>query len=102
MDKLCTSKKQSYKHNEQINKQNIDNSECIGVTFVKIYPEKTSQWKKYKIWFWLIIYVFFDIFQYFWQMTVFCLVFILLVVIKHWIKDLLIYLNKMIKQLCLF
>jgi hypothetical protein len=46
MDKLCTSKNQSYKHNEQINKQNIDNSECIGVTFVKIYPEKTSQWKK--------------------------------------------------------
>jgi hypothetical protein len=27
--------------------QNIDNSECFGVKFVKIYPEK--------IWFWLII-----------------------------------------------
>ena len=43
MDKVCTSKNQSYKHNEQINKQNIDNSECFGVTFVKIYPEMTSQ-----------------------------------------------------------
>jgi hypothetical protein len=51
MEKLCTSKNQSYKYNEQINKQNIDNSECFGVTFVKIYPE-------IKIWFWLIIYVF--------------------------------------------
>ena len=30
-------------HNEQIKKQNIDNSECFGVTFVKIYPEMTSQ-----------------------------------------------------------
>jgi hypothetical protein len=25
-----------------INNQNIDNSECLGVTFVKIYPEMTS------------------------------------------------------------
>jgi hypothetical protein len=25
-----------YKHNEQINNQNIDNSECFGVKFVKI------------------------------------------------------------------
>ena len=32
-----------YKHNEQINNQNIDNSECFGVKFVKIYPETTSQ-----------------------------------------------------------
>ena len=32
-----------YKHNEQINNQNIDNSECFGVKFVKIYPEMTSQ-----------------------------------------------------------
>jgi hypothetical protein len=32
-----------YKHNEQINKQNIDNSECFGVKFVKIHPEMTSQ-----------------------------------------------------------
>jgi hypothetical protein len=31
------------KHNEQINKQNIDNFECVGVKFVKIYPEMTSQ-----------------------------------------------------------
>jgi hypothetical protein len=27
----------------QINSQNIDNSECFGVKFVKIYPEMTSQ-----------------------------------------------------------
>ena len=35
-----------YKHTEQINNQNyenIDNSECFGVKFVKIYPEMTSQ-----------------------------------------------------------
>ena len=47
-----------YKHTEQINNQNyenIDNSECFGVKFVKIYPEMTSQLKKIKIWFWLII-----------------------------------------------
>jgi hypothetical protein len=25
------------------NNQNIDNSECFGVKFVKIYPEMTSQ-----------------------------------------------------------
>ena len=35
----CTNKNHSIKHNEQINKQNIDNSECFGVKFVKIYPE---------------------------------------------------------------
>jgi hypothetical protein len=40
---VCTNKNRSYKHNEQINKQNIDNSECFGVKFVKIYPEITSQ-----------------------------------------------------------
>jgi hypothetical protein len=34
MRKLCTNKNRSYKHNEQINKQNIDNSECFGVKFV--------------------------------------------------------------------
>ena len=39
MEKLCTNKNR----NEQINKQNIDNSECFGVKFVKIYPEMTSQ-----------------------------------------------------------
>jgi hypothetical protein len=36
MEKLCTKKTRSYKHNEQINNQN-------SVTFVKIYPEMTSQ-----------------------------------------------------------
>jgi hypothetical protein len=39
MFKLCTNKNHSYKHNEQINSQTIDNSECFGVKFVKIYPE---------------------------------------------------------------
>jgi hypothetical protein len=43
MGKLCTNKNRSYKHNEQINKQNIDNSECFGIKFVKIYPEMTSR-----------------------------------------------------------
>ena len=40
MEKLCTNKNHSYKHNEQINKQNIDNSKCFGVQFVKIYPSE--------------------------------------------------------------
>ena len=31
MFKLCTNKNHSYEHNEQINSQNIDNSECFGV-----------------------------------------------------------------------
>jgi hypothetical protein len=35
MFKLCTNKNHSYKHNEQINSQNIENSQCIGVQFVK-------------------------------------------------------------------
>jgi hypothetical protein len=39
----CTNKNHSYKYNEQINNQNIDNSKCFGVKFVKIYPEMTSQ-----------------------------------------------------------
>ena len=47
MFKLCTNKNHSYKHNEQINKQNIHNSEwfisIFGVKYVKIYPEMTSQ-----------------------------------------------------------
>ena len=43
MEKFCTNKNNSYKHNEQINKQNIDNSECCGVKYIKIYPEMTSQ-----------------------------------------------------------
>ena len=55
MFKLCTNKNHSYKHNEQINSQNIENSECIGVQFVKFYPEMNSQYFFEKIWFWLII-----------------------------------------------
>jgi len=31
------------KHNEQINNQNINNSECFGEKNVKIYREMTSQ-----------------------------------------------------------
>jgi hypothetical protein len=55
MFKLYTNKNHSYKHNEQINSQNIDNSECLGVKFVKIYPEMISRLFFEKIWFWLII-----------------------------------------------
>jgi hypothetical protein len=43
MEKLCTNENHSYKHNKQIKKQNIDNSECFGVKYVKIIPEMTSQ-----------------------------------------------------------
>ena len=43
MEKLSTNKNHSYKQNECISKQNIDNSEYFGVKFVKIYPEMTSQ-----------------------------------------------------------
>jgi hypothetical protein len=39
MEKLCTNKNRSYKHNEQINKQNIDNAECFGIKFVLFYSE---------------------------------------------------------------
>jgi hypothetical protein len=37
------------------NSQTIENSECFGVIFFKIYPEMTSQYFFEKIWFWLII-----------------------------------------------
>ena len=43
MLKLCINKNHSYKHNEQINNQNINNSECFGVKFVKIYPEMPNR-----------------------------------------------------------
>ena len=43
MFKLCTNKNNPYKHNEQINNQNIDNSECVGVKNFKINPEMTSR-----------------------------------------------------------
>jgi hypothetical protein len=51
MEKLCTNKNHSYKHNEQINKQNIDNSKCFGVKYVKIYPEI---YRKIKVNFYLL------------------------------------------------
>jgi hypothetical protein len=31
MEKLCTNKNHSYKHNEQINKQNIDNYRNVSI-----------------------------------------------------------------------
>ena len=68
MEKLCTNKNHSYKHNEQINKQNIDNSECFGVKFVKIYPEMTSQYFFEKYGFGWLYRDFFYISEYFWQM----------------------------------
>ena len=40
MGKVCTNKNHSYKHNEHINKQNIDNFEYFGVKFDQ---EMTSQ-----------------------------------------------------------
>jgi hypothetical protein len=43
MEKLCTNKKCSYKHNEQINKQNIDNSEYFGVVQIKITHNNMSK-----------------------------------------------------------
>jgi len=43
MEKLCTNKNRSYKQNEQINKQNIDNAKYFGIKFVLFYPEITSQ-----------------------------------------------------------
>jgi hypothetical protein len=55
MFKLCTNKNHSYKHNEQISKQNIDNSERCGAKCIKIYLEMTSQYFIEKIGFWLII-----------------------------------------------
>ena len=70
MFKLCTNKNHSYKHNEQINSQNIDNSECFGVKFVKIYPEMTSQYFFEKIVLVDYIGIFFYMWQYFWPHTV--------------------------------
>jgi hypothetical protein len=48
MEKWCTNKNHSYKHNEQINKQNIDNSECVGVCrkFNKKYKGKKYYCRK--------------------------------------------------------
>jgi hypothetical protein len=43
MEKLWTNKNHLYNDDEQISKQNIDNSVGFGVKYVKIYPEMTSQ-----------------------------------------------------------
>ena len=43
MFKLCTNENYSHNHNEQINNQNINNSEYFSEKFVKIYPEMTTQ-----------------------------------------------------------
>jgi hypothetical protein len=48
MEKWCTNKNYSYKHNEQINKQNIDNSECFGELQEKEELRETC-WKENKI-----------------------------------------------------
>ena len=61
MFKLCTNKNHSYKHNEQINRQNIDNSEYFGVKLVK-------NRKKYG--FGRLYRDFFYTWQYFWPHTV--------------------------------
>jgi hypothetical protein len=37
MEKLCTNKNDSYKYNEQINKQDIYNYEYLGVIIFNIY-----------------------------------------------------------------
>ena len=42
MENYVINKNHSYKHNEQINNQNMDNSKGFFVKFVKIYPEITS------------------------------------------------------------
>ena len=65
MENLCTNKKHSYKHNEQINKQNIDNSECLK--FIQKWLDYNFL-KKYG--FGWLYRDFFDISEYFWQMTV--------------------------------
>ena len=70
MFKLCTNQNHSYKHDEQINKQNIDNSECFAVKFVKIYPEMTSQIFRKKYGFGRLYRDFFYTWQYFWPHTV--------------------------------
>ena len=45
MEKLCTNKNHSYKHNEQIKKQNIDNSECFGVRILSRNEFTIIFWK---------------------------------------------------------
>jgi hypothetical protein len=68
MEKVCTNKNHSYKHNEQINKQNINNSECFGVKYVKIFPEMTSQY----FFFLNIVLVTVDVMYYFYQFATTC------------------------------
>jgi hypothetical protein len=43
--RLWTNENHSYKHNEQINNPNIDNSECFGVKSVNIY----HSWSPFKL-----------------------------------------------------
>jgi hypothetical protein len=71
MEKLCTNKNHSYKHNEQINKQNIDNSECFGQNMLKFIQKwlHNNFLKKYG--FGWLHRDFFYISEYFRQMTVF-------------------------------
>jgi hypothetical protein len=39
--KLCTNKNHSYKHNEQTNSQNIDNSECFKLDDLEQHSRKS-------------------------------------------------------------
>jgi hypothetical protein len=39
MEKLCTNKNRSYKHNEQINKQNIDFYICYSALRLMIFHQ---------------------------------------------------------------
>ena len=64
MFKLYTNKNHSYKHNEQINSQNIDSSKWFGVKFFKIYPEMTSQYFFEKK---MVLVDYIGIFYYMWQ-----------------------------------
>ena len=69
--KLCTNKNHSYKHNEQINKQNIHNSECFGVNLLKSFMKWLhNNFLKENMALVHYIGIFFYMRQYFWPHTV--------------------------------
>ena len=71
MEKLCTNKNHSYKHNEQINKQNIDNSECFGVKYDKFIQKWLHNKKNKKYGFSWLYRDFFYISEYLiWPMSI--------------------------------
>jgi len=55
MFKLYANKNHPCRHDERMNNQNINDSECFGVEFVEVCPEVTSQWFFEEMWFWLIV-----------------------------------------------